>query len=407
MFRAYRARVADEGKRVAELRENFRSRPDILKAVSSLAVPQQGIEPHNLIPARKFSRKKATPSVEVISCLAEESDRAAKLEAEWVASRIQELRDSLMLESGEAHFGDIAVLARKADSFSAFTAAFDEAGIPYAVTAAKGFFETREVVDLGRLLRVLANPRDEISLAALLRSPLVGASDGALYELTQRGNMGETMAGSPDVAVREFGAELAAWREARHFVSPERLLIRAMDRSGYELRLDPRQRTNIEKFLAMVRDAAARTSLDGLIEELERLRASDPREQDSAVEDSGDVVRLMTIHSAKGLEFPVVFLVAVQSGTDNKSPTALLSPGHGLGLRWRNPAGGESVKDSHDIEIREDPKAREKAENKRQLYVAKTRAEEHLVISVRRDKKTRALEPLLWRRIGVWRLTRR
>ncbi len=69
----------------------------------------------------------------------------------------------------------MAVLVRKADSMQPLTAAFDEAGIPYVVTAGQGFYEAREVSDLMNLLRVLANPRDEISLAAVLRSPLVDA----------------------------------------------------------------------------------------------------------------------------------------------------------------------------------------------------------------------------------------
>ena len=77
-----------------------------------------------------------------------------------------------------------------------------------------------------------------------------------------------------------------------------------MDRAGYELQLGPRERANIEKFLILVRESGARQSLDELIEELERLRESDPREQDSEAEESGDVVRVLTIHAAKGLEFP-------------------------------------------------------------------------------------------------------
>src|SRR6185295_18979969 len=104
-----------------------------------------------------------------------------------------------------------------------------------------------------------------------------------------------------------------AWREARHFVSADRLLIRAMDRTGYELTQSPRERRNIEKFLALVQEAGSRLSLDELVEELERLRESDPREQDSQAEESGDVVRVMTVHSAKGLEFPIVFLPALQT----------------------------------------------------------------------------------------------
>src|SRR5258706_11351984 len=103
---------------------------------------QPGIEPHPFHPVRKF-RRKSQPSVEVIRCLAEDSEEALALEAKWVARRIVELQGTLMLDRGAARFGDIAVLVRKADSIQAFTAAFDESGIPYVVTAGAGLFGGR------------------------------------------------------------------------------------------------------------------------------------------------------------------------------------------------------------------------------------------------------------------------
>ena len=75
------------------------------------------------------------------------------------------------------------MLVRNTEVLGHFCAAFDAAGIPYVVNRGKGFYDTREVNDLVHLLRVIANPRDEISLAAVLRSPLVGASDEALLWL--------------------------------------------------------------------------------------------------------------------------------------------------------------------------------------------------------------------------------
>src|SRR5207249_12131119 len=138
-------------------------------------------------------------------------------EAKWVARRIGELQGTLSLEAGPARFGDMAVLVRKADSLQAFTAAFGEAGIPYVVTAGKGFFEAREVSDLTHLLRILANPRDEISLAAVLRSPLVGVSDTTLLRLRQ---------------ADDLASALPTWRESRHSIFADRLLVRGVDYFG-------------------------------------------------------------------------------------------------------------------------------------------------------------------------------
>jgi ATP-dependent helicase/nuclease subunit A len=375
VFRAYRGRVESNGQRLAELRENWRSRANILHAVESLIGASDGIERHNFQPVRKFRRKSA-PCVEVIRCLADEM-----AEAKWVASRIAELHGTLPLESGPARFGDMAVLVRKADNIQPLAKAFDEARIPYVVTAGKGFFESREVSDLTHLLRAVANPLDEISLAAVLRSPLVGASDATLWRLKQAGALTQAMATSDAEAVRDFHRELTAWREARHHVSADRLAVRAMDRAGYELGLRPRQQANVEKFLNLVRDAGSRQSLDELVDELQRLRESDPRAQDSQAEDIGDAVRVLTVHSAKGLEFPVVFLPALQTGVNTRPAPVLLSPRLGLGVRWRNPVTGRSAKDSLYEDIAQDLRRRESEESNRLLYVAMTRAEEHLVLS--------------------------
>ncbi|HTM50301.1 MAG TPA: UvrD-helicase domain-containing protein [Bryobacteraceae bacterium] len=379
VFDEYRAALVRGGKHLAELRENWRSRPEILRAVSSLLEGREGIERHKLPPARKF-RRKTQPSVELIRALGEDGDQAQILEAKWIARRVAELEGTLLLESGPAHFGDMAVLVRKADSIQPLAAAFGEAGIPYTVTAGKGFFESSEVRDLTHLLRVLANPRDEISLAAVLRSPLAGVSDATLLRFKQQGSLAGSLEAA-DGAAGAFYRELAGWRELRHSVSPDRLLIRAMDRCGYELALGPRERLNIEKLLAMVREAGARRPLDVLVEELERLRESDPREQDSQAEFTGDAVRVLTIHTAKGLEFPIVFLPALQAGLQNSAPPALLSPRLGLGVCWRNPATGRSAKDSLYDQIRKERQQKEDAESNRVLYVAMTRAEEHLVLS--------------------------
>src|SRR5207245_4658755 len=94
VFDAYRSLLRSEGKPVAELRENWRSRGDILSAVLSLLGGADGIEPHTFQPARKF-RRKSEPSIEAIRCLAEDTDAVQALDAQWVAARSGELRGAL------------------------------------------------------------------------------------------------------------------------------------------------------------------------------------------------------------------------------------------------------------------------------------------------------------------------
>jgi ATP-dependent exoDNAse (exonuclease V) beta subunit len=290
---------------------------------------------------------------------------------------------------------DFAVLVRNTEVIPDFTTAFDEAGIPYVVNRGKGFYETREVNDLTHLLRTIANPRDEISLAAVLRSPLVGASDEALLGLKALGeNIGaQLMRLGPDTiadfdpADRSkligFRDRLRGWRARREYVTFDRLLLEAMDQCGYRPESGARGAANIEKFLAQAREASRRQSLDEFVDELSRLRASNPREPDAPVDDIANAVKVMTVHSAKGLEFPVVFVAALHKGVESSPPVVAFSRQFGLGARWRNPAKRqrEDKDDSFQHALREEWKKREQEESDRLLYVAMTRAEEHLVLS--------------------------
>jgi ATP-dependent exoDNAse (exonuclease V) beta subunit len=370
-FLDYRADIERRGRRLVDLADNFRSRPEILSAVETIVDGAPGIEPRRLTAGRKFEQPRPV-CVDVLAAT------DLEMEAQWVARRILE---------AELDFKDVAVLVRNTEVMAAFAAAFEQAGIPYLVNRGKGFYETREVNDLTSLLRAIANPRDEIGLAAVLRSPLVAASDESLLRLKIMGeNIGASLMRLAPESGAEFDAEdygklarfrdrLRAWRIRREYVSFDRLLLAAIDDCGY------RGGPNIDKFLAQARDAASRMSLDEFVEELALVRASNPRESDAPPEDSANAVRVMTVHSAKGLEFPMVFVAALHKGVETKLPVVTFSPRIGLGARWRNPARREDEEDLFQHEIRQERADRENQESHRLLYVAMTRAEQHLVLS--------------------------
>ena len=398
VFREYRDAVARGGHRLVELVENFRSRPEILLTVESVLRDAPGIEPRPLLPGLSFPDK-AEPSVEILAAVTDDLDTALHLEAQWMAARILELEGRLHVHNKPAEFRDFAVLVRNSEVMAEFTRAFDDFGIPYLVNRGKGFYETREVVDLIELLRVLVNPRDEIAMAAVLRSPFVEASDEALLRLHLLGNIGgaverlapDTLAGfAPDDAAKlaRFRDQLARWRASRDYAPIDQLLVRAIDECGYEPAAGTRGTANIEKFLAQARAAGARQSLAEFLEEIELVRASKPREPDAPPEDSANAVKIMTVHSAKGLEFPVVFLAALHKGIESGPGGISFSPRIGLGARWRHPLADGKDKDKDDAfqhAIREELKQREEEEGHRLLYVAMTRAEEHLVLSFSSD----------------------
>jgi ATP-dependent exoDNAse (exonuclease V) beta subunit len=377
-FAEYRAESQRAGRRLVELTDNFRSRADILSAVETVLEGEAGIERRPLIAGRQFEDDLAV-SVEAAHAPDEEA------EARWVAERILDLADG--------RFRDVAVLVRNTEVLGTFTEVFEAFGIPHLVNHGKGFYVGREVNDLTHLLRTIANPRDEMSLAVVLRSPLVEVSDEVLLRLKLSGeNMGAALMGldasqttkSDDLChfdeedarrLAVFRDRLREWRVRREYVAFDRLLVAAIDDCGYP------SGPNVDKFLGQARAAAQGRSLDEFIDELALVRDLDPREPDAPPEDSANAVKVMTVHSAKGLEFPIVFVAALHKGVETKLPVVAFSRSLGLGARWRMPGTRTDKDDLWQHAIREERKQREEEESRRLLYVAMTRAEERLILS--------------------------
>ncbi|MDQ6708010.1 MAG: UvrD-helicase domain-containing protein, partial [Acidobacteriota bacterium] len=329
IFSAYRDEVAGQGKHHVELTENWRSRAEILLAVETILDAAAGIEPRPLHAARVLPAK-TNPSIEAI-IVKGAGDRMLEVEAAWVARKIIELRHTLEIgEPGKqrrADLRDMAVLVRNSEVFQTFSEAFEKHGIDHLLSRRKGFFESREVLDLTHLLRVISNPRDEISMAAVLRSPLAALSDESIFQLESiDNNLGGALArfDHQDLSgfdpadltkLRHFSVGLKQWRVGQPYVSLDRVLLRAMDECGYMWEPGSRAGANIEKFVSLARES--RVPLAQFVEDLALMRESDTRERDAPLDDSVNAVRLMTVHSAKGLEFPIVFLPTLHKGVDS------------------------------------------------------------------------------------------
>jgi ATP-dependent exoDNAse (exonuclease V) beta subunit len=387
-FERYRDEVEAAGSRLVRLHDNFRSRPQILRAVEQITTGAPGIEIRTLVPQREFTRP-SDVAVEAICASADDPAAALEIEARWVARRVVELLDELP----EFTYKDVALLVRNTEVIPQFAAALEEAGVPYAVNRGRGFYDSREVNDLVHLLRVIANPRDEISLAVVLRSPLVAVSDEALLAMRVLAvNLSGALSCLDSETESEFEADdfralthfrdrLRRWRLERESVGFDRLLADAIDDCGYRSSNGARGAANIDKLMGQARAAAERVSLDQFVVELEVLRDSGLREPDAPADDSTDAVQILTVHSAKGLEFPIVFVAALQKGVASGPPVVAFSPRVGLGARWRNPADGKDKDDMFQHAIREERKLREEEESSRLLFVAMTRAEQHLALT--------------------------
>jgi len=286
----------------------------------------------------------------------------------------------------QARAADVAILFRSRDSHREFESALDRAGVPTYVYKGLGFFESDEIQDAVALLRYLADPLSNLRAATLLRSRIVRLSDAAVASLGSAAAQA-ILADAPHPAASSFGAEdrqvfdrlraaVPGWLSRVDRLAPSELLDAVLEETAYAFELRgsrrPQARENLKKLRGMIRRAQNRgyATLARIAEHLERLAVGD---ESNAAIDALDAVSLMTVHAAKGLEFPVVFVVNMGRGTGGpRAP-----------IRVSDDAAGEASVAIADYqsEADEDARARDREETKRLLYVALTRARDRLYLS--------------------------
>lgn len=283
--------------------------------------------------------------------------------------------------------GDVAVLFRSRESHREFERALEALGIPTYVYKGLGFFDADEIKDVVALLGYLAEPMSGLRAAAFLRSRLVRISDRALRALAPDiadALMAPTPPPSLDALDEEDRGVLALAREsvARWLslvdrIPPAELLDAVLAESAYAYELrGPRllqARENLKKIRSLIRRIQNRgyATLGRIADHLDRLSVGD---ESNAVIDAIDAVNLMTVHAAKGLEFPIVFVVNLARGTGGPRPPVRVVPDDGSGRAWVSIGDFQSRAD-------EDLQDREREETKRLLYVAVTRARDRLYLS--------------------------
>jgi ATP-dependent helicase/nuclease subunit A len=408
IFRDYRRQIREARKHSSELFDNFRSRSEILRCVEAILGSAEGIETHDLV-ARAGFRAVSAPSIEVLRVIDEDKEEACVREAHWIAHRILELRGRLPIGSPEqpeaADFRHFAVLCRNGESMKPILDEFDRTRIPYVCGRRQSFLVSREGLDITALLKTIANPRDEVALTTVLRSPLVGIGDEALLRVrllgrTFTGGLNALAAGemngngsaagfSLDDASRltRFIGDLKRWRAELDTVPLDVLIARMLSDSGLSWTPGSLAAANVEAFLHLARTKGTERGLLGFLRELETLETAINTESDLSDEDQGNAVQVMTAHAAKGLEFPVTIIAAMDKGTQRSSAPVTFTPEDGLGLKWADTLNDEGIKDSWAAATADRIRSRENEESNRLLYVAMTRAAEHLILSYSCGKK--------------------
>ena len=315
------------------LEQNYRSTQNILTAANAVISRNEGRKDKNLWSAEGDGEK-------IIGYVGDDE----RDEAQFVADEVDRLTDS-----GDAKASDVAVFYRTNAQSRVFEEVFIRVGLPYRVVGGVRFYERKEVKDALAYVRVLVNSVDAVSLRRIVNEPKRGIGDRAqaaidrfasregisFWEAMQRAEETGELATRSLTAVNAFVETMSALMEMAAYGEPaDAVLEAALTRSGYlstlEQSNDPQDETRVENLAELVAvarefvvgagtmsdeeagtepDDLARGSLAAFLEQVSLVADAD------SVPDVGDgLVTLMTLHTAKGLEFPVVFLTGLEDG---------------------------------------------------------------------------------------------
>jgi ATP-dependent helicase/nuclease subunit A len=393
-----------------QLTENFRSRPEIIGLVNRIGgslLPKQFVTMN----ARADYAGQALVDPAVTAIYAEQLPRgegekgyepisdARPREAAAVAEElVRLLRERPLVRDPEAREVSwiplqprhVAILFRTRTAIPYFERALAERGVPYVTAAGLGFYERAEVLDCVMMLRAIAQPLDDLALAAVLRSPFVGASDADLWRL-------RAPATTPSDEMRPIWHALRRYEPLAAFYNAfvalrarvrggtaSEALEDAIRTFGYEAAVaahedGPAMLANLGKARRLVRDMGSVSALEAY-EELQRTRELMTNEALAPlVGTADDVVVLTTIHQAKGLEWPIVCIPNLQSPPRNYRQA--FSARHGTLLCPALNADGKEVRPMSIASIIDELNVRSEGEERRLLYVALTRARERLILS--------------------------
>jgi len=335
------------------------------------------------------------------------AERRREAEAANLAARLREMLDrgfTVTGEDGEPRplaGKDIAILFRATTNINLYERALRRHGIDFHTVVGRGFWYRPEVSDLLNMIRVLDNFGDAIALAGVLRSPLFGFDDNELYRAAKAADT--LYAGLCRQGEGEDGAERSmgvvekawwAWRKLQEFRSQSAalplsvLLSRIVDETGYSAAMaaqfgGQRRVANIEKLIDVARgfEREGSYSLRDFVSYVETLREMDDREGEAPPEQTeGGAVQLLTVHQAKGLEWPVVVIPDFGRGPRSGGEALVTSTVYGICARVAEEDGG-STQCAIGRLIRQAEAHRQQAEEQRLLYVAATRARDYLIIS--------------------------
>ena len=398
------------GKRI-DLNHNFRSSPEVLAVVNrvfeKLMTPDQSDVLYDEKAALRSGMEQPAGAVELHliekkpdeAAETAESLEGAEAEARFCARRIRELMENeLYREAPDAdprpyRYGDFAILLRSTANARVFARTLALGGIPCYAQLTGGYFESVEVMVMLNLLRVIDNRRQDIPLLSVLRSAVGGFSHEELIDLRTRYPKGELLdcllaaaEDDPEGKAARFLDRVEAWRQESVIATVEELLSRLLDETELYVEMGAlpggiQRQANLDALVSKAQsyDATGSFGLHGFLKYMDDAR--DSARSGAAQTVQSDVVRILSIHKSKGLEFPAVFLCELnrQFSREGENAPLLLHRDLGMGLIF---VDGDGVK--RDPLFRRGVKLlnrrQQVEEEMRVLYVAMTRAKRRLVL---------------------------
>jgi len=301
------------GATVIRLERNYRSTSHILAAASGLISANKGRLGKTLWTEQDGGDKVIVRGV-----------WDGEAESRLIADEIERARKGTT-EKDPRKYRDMAILVRASFQMRAFEERFVLLSIPYTVVGGPRFFERAEIRDAHAYLRLIQSPDDDLAFERIINTPKRGIGESSVQKLLQTARLGgvPVMTAARDVAATDelpartrtslanFIRDLDRWRAQAQTVAHARLMEQVLEESGYTdaLRLDktPTAQTRLENLKELVQSMGAFDTLQAYLEHVSLVMDMDRGPQ-------ADAVQIMTLHSAKGLEFPLVFLPGWEEG---------------------------------------------------------------------------------------------
>ena len=422
LFRQEKAKAAAAGIMVS-LAENFRSQPEILDFVDHIFGRDDmlGDGYLKLEPFAAHDGREEECRVELLLVDEGRADKetgagklkvepAVRVEAQLIAERLREIFNEPD-ETRRYGPGDTALLVRYAKRAEVYRDALMNSGIDSYLSVGSKYFGKLELGDVLNMLRVIVNPLDDVALMAVLRSPMVRLDEDELFLLRQAAGPGgrrgrplwrfisrlsgdENAETALDADTRGklavFGDGLLELRRVAGREPLGVLVRRVIDFSDLAAKAAAgptgKQRlANLNKLLDLAADFQEvwGDDLSGFVRFLERQRERRSRQAEAPVEEEGvEAVRILTMHAAKGLEFPLVVLPNLGAYKSNDDQAVLLDRQRRgrIGLDYKDDDGFGGKAFQYEV-LKEEEHERGRREEKRLGYVAMTRARSHLILS--------------------------